>query len=77
MNTITLTHADGRHAFYKLSIEPEGNGFAVFADYGKIGVYTRCSKFSHSTTRTYAKNLFDKKILEKKRGGYNVLQQNP
>jgi L-amino acid N-acyltransferase YncA len=73
MNTITLTHTDGRDALYRLSLEPRGEYFAVVAEFGRRDVYTKRVELSaNHSTRSAAKGLFDRKIAEKKKRGYKV-----
>jgi hypothetical protein len=60
---------------YRLRIEETANSsFGVYADYGKINVYTRTCALGTDLDATQAKKLLDRKIFEKKKGGYRIVE---
>lgn len=74
VNTVTLAHTQGRDAVYRLSIEPHHIGYLVIADYGRRDVWTRRVQLSaHEQSHNAAKQLFNRKIEEKRKRGYRIV----
>jgi predicted DNA-binding WGR domain protein len=74
-NPVTvLQHTKGRSAEYKITIVPvRNNTWDVIAVYGKIGTGLKQQKIGSFNNFAAAKKLYDSKLYEKLKKGYEII----